>query len=88
VHCDLNVLYTEVVETQVGNALGESLDQPDRLPPDKTNYILGKRSVVDRFGQVITRSCGTGVDSQANVNTKHLAGLAFMVEPAMVSART
>ena len=78
-HGHLDVLDTGVGQAEVGDALGEGLDQPDRLPRDEADDALGKTAVVDGVGQVVAPGRRSGVDAESDVDAELLAVLAFVL---------
>ena len=87
VHGDLDGVDQRVRQAEVGQTLGEGLEQVDRLAGEHRVQLLGEAGVVDRAGQVVTGRGGCGVELQDGVYAEGLTALALPVVDAVVRVR-
>ena len=75
---------TVVQETDVRDALGQGLDQIDRIGLDCGSHLRDETSVVDRVVQVVGGGRGTGVDPQDEVDDEDLPVSLLVLEDPVV----
>ncbi len=81
----LGPLHAWVREADVGDALGQGLDQVDGVGLDRVLHLRHEASVVDGVLQVVGASRLPGVDPEHQVGPEHLAVPALEAEDPVVS---
>ena len=77
---DIDRLTAGICEHQIGDALGNPLDQIPALPGYQSAHPGGKRAIVDRGIETIGLAGFGEVDMHPEVDHEHLAGCLLMVE--------
>ena len=84
---DLCRSHSRVAEADRGEAVGERLDQVDRLAGDDRLQRLRQRAVVDGVGEVVASAGRRQVDVQRHGDDEQLAVTTFVRQHAVAAVR-